>query len=187
MSCGSPLILTLRMDRTAADHFNSLRQAHFPAELNYLPAHVTLFHHLVGTSLSALCEKLRQVCDHQPAIPVSVTGLRFLGRGVAYRLESPPLSALRRQLAKEWDAELTAQDRQPFQSHITVQNKVAPEEARRLYQRLQAQFQPMQIEGLGLDLWHYRGGPWEEAAQFPFIRPAATALRADESRSWRPD
>ena len=54
-----------------------------------------------------------------------------MGRGVAYRLDSPALPALRRELASEWSKWLTPPDSQRFQPHVTVQNKVDPTEARR--------------------------------------------------------
>jgi hypothetical protein len=49
-----------------------------------------------------------------------------------------------------------------------VQNKVTPAEARALLSTLTASFAPFEALALGLDLWHYRGGPWELAARHPF-------------------
>ena len=63
---------------------------------------------------------------------------------------------------------LTAQDRQKFQPHVTVQNKVQPAEARALFERLRADFSPWPAEGTGLDLWEYRGGPWGFVEGYPF-------------------
>jgi hypothetical protein len=51
---------------------------------------------------------------------------------------------------------------------VTVQNKVSPEEARATLATLQARFTAWEVRGEGLLLWHYRGGPWEEAGRFPF-------------------
>ena len=167
MSCAAdPLILTLRLEDRAAHHFTALRETYFPPALNLLPAHVTLFHRLPGTVLGKILDDLKAHCDRQANLTVVVIGLRFLGRGVAYRLESPRLSSLRKQLAQLWDAQLTLQDRQPFQPHITIQNKVSPDEARRVQQLLSATFRPWQITAVGLELWHYRGGPWESPRFF---------------------
>ena len=44
----APLIVTLLVDDDAQQHFDALRSEHFPAERNYLRAHVTLFHALPG-------------------------------------------------------------------------------------------------------------------------------------------
>ncbi|WP_204248378.1 hypothetical protein [Hymenobacter sp. PAMC 26628] len=44
----APLILTLALDTDSQAYFDELRRQHFPAKINYLAAHVTLFHHLPG-------------------------------------------------------------------------------------------------------------------------------------------
>ena len=87
---------------------------------------------------------------------------------MAYELSSPGLWALRRELANRWEPWLGAQDRQGFKPHVTVQNKVSPGRARALHEQLQATFSPFEVEGLGLSLWRYLGGPWEGAGMYPF-------------------
>lgn len=162
------LITTLHLDDHSARHFTALRDRYFPPAINYLPAHVTLFHNLPSSQLQQLSGDVRAFAEGQPAILVNVTGLRFLGRGVAYKLESKALSSLRQCLASRWDSLLQRQDRQPFQPHITIQNKVLPEEARQLYEALVPTFEPWAITGTGIDFWHYHGGPWEHAAFVAF-------------------
>ncbi len=56
-----------------------------------------------------------------------------------------------------------------FSPHVTIQNKVTPEQARLLLTTLSATFTPFSIDALGVDLWYYRDGPWENAGfiQFP--------------------
>jgi hypothetical protein len=49
-----PLILTLKMDRESFSRFEGLRQAHFPPHRNFIPAHLTLFHHLPGDDPGAI-------------------------------------------------------------------------------------------------------------------------------------
>jgi hypothetical protein len=83
---------------------------------------------------------------------------------VAYELTSPELAALRKGLATSWKPWLGAQDSQGFKAHITVQNKVAPKQARALYEELSAAFTPFEVRGGGLSLWRYVGGPWEPVA-----------------------
>jgi len=41
-----PLILTLNFNNEVQQFFNALRKQHFPPVINYLDAHLTLFHHL---------------------------------------------------------------------------------------------------------------------------------------------
>ncbi|GAB3225909.1 2'-5' RNA ligase family protein [Hymenobacter seoulensis] len=168
----APLILTLTLDEPTQQLFNALRQQHFPPERNYLQAHVTLFHHLPGMEQTVIEAHLEEVAAHTPPLPLAVTGLRFLGRGVAYDLENPRLRPLHKQLQQEWASWLTPQDKQPLRPHITVQNKVLPEVARALHQELSGRFAPFAGLGTGLGLWAYRGGPWELLRQFAFTGPA---------------
>ena len=55
-----------------------------------------------------------------------------------------------------------------WRPHVTVQNKVTPELARALQKELQATFAPFEVEGVGLSLWRYLGGPWEQLAVYSF-------------------
>ena len=166
----APLILTLALDDAAQAHFDALRRQHFPPKINHLAAHLTLFHHLLGSELDAVRAGLRAQCLAQAALPLRVTGLRSLGRGVAFTLENEELRALHRQLQTAFAAHLTPQDQQKLQPHVTVQNKVDPAAARQLLSGLQAGFEPFDAVGTGLHLWAYRGGPWESLAEFSFGR-----------------
>ena len=163
-----PLILTLKMDDRSQERFDLLRERHFPPERNYLSAHLTLFHKLPGEHQAVISAELHEICQDREPITLDVVGIRFLGRGVAYELSSPGLSALRRDLAKRWAPWLGAQDRQGLKPHVTVQNKVSPERARALHEQLQATFSTFEVEGLGLSLWRYLDGPWEPAGTYLF-------------------
>jgi len=162
-----PLVVTLLLDDEAQERFDRLREAHFPPERNHLAAHVTLFHALPGEHLDAVRSDLVRAADGE-AFDVAVTGLRFLGRGVAFTLESPELGALRAELAAAWQPWLTPQDRQRHAPHVTVQNKVEPAVARALHDRLLAGFVPHRVPARGLGLWRYLGGPWEPLEELPF-------------------
>jgi 2'-5' RNA ligase superfamily protein len=164
----APLILTLAFEPDAFAFLDGLRRRHFPPERNVIPAHLTLFHHLPGAHEPVIVGELEALCARQPPITLTVSGLCFLGRGVAYALEAPALQALRRALAAKWHAWLTPQDRQGFRPRVTVQNKVSPEEARSLHRDLSARFAPFRAHGQGLQLWRYRGGPWQLARSFRF-------------------
>jgi 2'-5' RNA ligase len=163
----APLILTLALHADDQARFERLRRLHFPAGRNLIPAHVTLFHHLPGQEIEAVSDAVEARCAATP-FPVAVSGLRFLGRGVAYALESSALTALRAGLAREWDGWLTPQDRQGWRPHVTIQNKVPPEAARALHANLQAAFAPFAVRAEGLDLWRYLGGPWEQMSRHLF-------------------
>ncbi|WP_458097290.1 2'-5' RNA ligase family protein [Roseomonas sp. WA12] len=164
----APLILTLRFDAETFERLDALRRAHFPAERNFIPAHLTLFHALPGEALEEITANLRAACAGMAPVQLRFTGLRPLGRGVALAVEAPALVSLRRELARHWHGWLTPQDAGGFRPHVTIQNKVAPEEARALLAALETEFSPWDARGAGLLLWHYRGGPWEAAAEFAF-------------------
>jgi 2'-5' RNA ligase len=158
-------ILTLRLDQASQAHLESLRQQHYPKHLNQIPAHLTLFHQL--PPLEEI-EATLQHAAHRSPFPVEVTGLRSLGRGVAFTLASAELQRLHAELSQPFEGYLTAQDRQKFQPHIVVQNKATPEAARTLLAQLRAEFRPFPVQAVGLVLWHYLGGPWELAQSFCF-------------------
>lgn len=164
----APLILSLGLDAASFARLNALRQAHFPPERNVLDAHLTLFHALPGAMAAEIAANLATLAAGTPPPPLRFTGLRSLGRGVAFTVESEPLTRLRGLLAGAFHGVLGAQDRQGFRPHVTVQNKADPAAARALLATLQAEFSPWEGSGTALLLWHYRGGPWERAGVFPF-------------------
>ena len=165
-----PLILTLAFHSDDQARFDALRQNHFPPALNHIPAHLTLFHHLPGDDEDMVAHGIRSAASQQAAFTVEVTGLRSLGRGVAYTMQSSPLTALRTSLARFWHDRLTAQDRQGWRPHVTVQNKAPPSEAAALLATMQAAFTPFQVRAEGLLLWRYLGGPWDQAGRYDFTR-----------------
>jgi 2'-5' RNA ligase len=163
-----PLILTAKMEARAAHHFQALRDRHFPPERNVVPAHVTLFHHLPGTEIGAIVDRLKSLARGTRPLRVEVAGLRSLGRGVAYDLRSPELEDVRAELAHAWDTLLIPQDRQGFRPHVTVQNKVKPDEAKALLAELARDFRPWSFVADGLLLWRYLDGPWEAVSETRF-------------------
>jgi 2'-5' RNA ligase len=162
-----PLILTLALDEESQRRFDALRAAHFPPERNHLAAHVTLFHALPGENEDEVRRDVAQYA-RRGSFDLRVAGLRSLGRGVAYVLESEELAAIRAGLAQRWQPWLSAQDRHKHSPHITVQNKVTPEQARALLADLEHHFTPFAVTAQGLALWRYLGGPWEPLARQPF-------------------
>ncbi len=165
----SPLILTLELDPDSFEILNALRKEHFPPEKNFLDAHITLFHKLPGEEETSIKATLQEMSARSEVI-LSFSGLRFLGKGVAVNVESPELLEIRRRLATTWSDWLEAQDKQPFKPHVTIQNKVTPDEARRLLEHLQKTWSPLTGKGTSLLLWRYLGGPWELVEKFPFSK-----------------
>ena len=164
----TPLILTLGLHPEDQVRFDTLRQRHFPPEHNHIPAHLTLFHHLPGTEAEAVDHSVRLAAASQSFFTLEATGLRSLGRGVAYTFTSPVLVAIRAALARHWHDHLTAQDRQGWRPHLTIQNKVNPSDAASLLAAMQAAFTPFTVRAESLLLWRYLGGPWDLAACHAF-------------------
>ena len=170
------LIITLRMEDSAAEHFTRLRQAHFPAHRNWLDAHVTLFHALPVTALDEVLADVADLAGRTEAFALAVDRVLFLGGGVAYAMTSEPGLALRDALVVRWTPLLGRQDRawhEPL--HVTVQNKVESAVARQLHAELALEFVPHAVQATGLQVWYYVGGPWEHVATFPFAEPGAAA------------
>lgn len=163
-----PLILTLKLDPATFEHANSLRKQHFPPERNVIPAHVTLFHKLPNEHEKLISQHLQEFCSQLSPLPLQLSTVRFLGRGVAITVHCPELLHLRQTLAERWSGWLSPQDQQGYTPHITVQNKVSPLEAQDLYKTLKQEWQPQDGYGEGVLLWHYCGGPWELANDFLF-------------------
>ena len=167
----APVIVTAMMGAADQRHFDRLRTTHYPPERNHLPAHITLFHQLPPSCRDELNGLIRTIAADTPPPAATVRDLHSLGRGVAFRIESPELLAIRTRIADRLHGALTAQDRGMPRLHITIQNKVAPEEARVLLAALTGEFRPHRLAIIGLAAHLYRGGPWEPAFARNFRAP----------------
>ncbi|UZW56856.1 2'-5' RNA ligase family protein [Sphingobium sp. JS3065] len=163
----APIIVTALIGAADFAWADGLRRAHFPAGRNLVPAHITLFHHLPPSALEEVAWRLKGLCAG-PSPGARLTEVMSLGRGVAYRVESPELMAMRDELADAFAGLLTPQDQGSPRFHITVQNKAEPAEAKMLVAELRRDFRARPLVIAGLAAWHYRGGPWELAMKASF-------------------
>lgn len=163
----APIIVTALLGASDFAWADNLRRTHFPPERNLVPAHLTLFHHLAPSLADELREQLKAE-TRAPAPAARLAGLQNLGRGVAYRVESEGLAAIRARLADHFEGMLTPQDQAAWRAHITVQNKVEPKVAKALLTELEATFAPRPLRVAGLATWWYRGGPWEPLSEHRF-------------------
>jgi hypothetical protein len=161
------LIVTAELAAEDQSWLDRLRRLHYPAERNQLPAHLTMFHALPPSSEAELRSRLSGFAAG-PLPHAWIEGLMNLGGGVAYRIVSPDLDAIRGELAHDLRGLLSAQDSGGWRPHVTIQNKVTPRVAKALMEQLQRGFsrRPLVISGLGLH--RYLGGPWEKLAIYPF-------------------
>ncbi|HVF81482.1 MAG TPA: 2'-5' RNA ligase family protein [Flavisolibacter sp.] len=163
----SPLIVTLALDQESAQFFNALRQRYFPPDRNFLDAHLTLFHHLPSNE-PKIKEDLVSWSKEREALPLQITEVKSIGKGVAYKIEAAPLLQLHRIMQKAWEPWLKSQDKQKLWPHVTVQNKVTPAIAKETWATLQTTFKPFTVTGTGFQLWSYEGGPWRFIEAFSF-------------------
>ena len=91
-----------------------------------------------------------------------------LGGGVAFRIVSDELDYVREEIADHFHGLLSAQDSGGWRPHVTIQNKVPPKQARALIADIERSFHPRPLGIAGLALHHYRDGPWETLARYPF-------------------
>jgi hypothetical protein len=164
----APIIITADMGKTDQAWANGLRRAHFPAERNFVDAHITLFHHLPPSHLPEIKSRLAALVQDYPA-PVAFLGdVMLLGKAVAFRVDSAELLGLREELADSFRGLLIPQDQATPKLHITVQNKVEPPVAKALHAQLLGSFRPRPLSISGLSAHYYRDGPWEHIGRWSF-------------------
>jgi hypothetical protein len=164
----APIIITADMGKADKAWATGLRRTYFPPERNYLDAHITLFHHLPPGHLAEIKTRLSALAADYPPPTACLSDVMLLGNGVAYRVESPELLAMRDELAEAFHGLLTPQDMARPRLHITVQNKVEPSVAKALYAELSANFRPRPLHISGFCAHHYIGGPWQDIGVWSF-------------------
>lgn len=164
----APIIVSALFGGYDQADFDRLRKRYFPQERNHLDAHLTLFHHLPPTALPELKQRLSAATRGVRAPRAEAARLINLGRGVAIRIVSPGLEAVRAELGAAFAAMLTPQDRAGWRPHVTIQNKVSPVEAKEALAALSASFTPRSVRIAGLATWYYRGGPWQAIQRYMF-------------------
>lgn len=159
--------MTLTLDQELSRRLTSLRSRYFPRERNFLDAHLTLFHALPGSERLSITQTLERLARDTLPMPARTAGVLDFGGGAAFLMEVDGLDDLHARLRERWKPWLTAQDDRKLKPHVTIQNKVDRETARATQEAMRAMPQ-FEGQAVGLALWHYRGGPWEEAEKFPF-------------------
>jgi hypothetical protein len=161
------LIVTAELAPIDLAWLDRLRRAHYPAERNQLPAHLTMFHALPPSLEGEARHRLSLAAKERPPRAM-VAGLMDLGGGVAFRIVSDDLDAIRAELSEAFHGMLGAQDSGGWRPHVTIQNKVPVREAKKLLQALEAGFSPRPLGIHGLALHRYLGGPWETLQTWSF-------------------
>jgi hypothetical protein len=167
LAARGPLIVTAEMAPADLAWLDWLRRAHYPPERNHLPAHLTIFHALPPSAEGEVRRSLARL-GREAAPRASIEGMMNLGGGVAFRVVSPGLDALRAGLVADFRGLLSAQDSGGWRPHVTIQNKVTANEARRLLDHLERDFRTRRLGIVGLGLHRYLGGSWERLETYSF-------------------
>ena len=162
-----PLIVTADFSADDFAWLEGLRRAHYPFDRNQVRAHLTMFHALPPSAEQETRRRLAEVATLAPP-RATIAGLMDLGGGVAFRVVSDELDAIRDELADQLHGMLAAQDATGWRPHVTIQNKVPPKQARALLAELEQGFRPRPLGIAGLSLHRYLGGPWETLAIYKF-------------------
>ena len=167
---GGALIVTAELAPPDFAWLDALRRRYYPPERNQVPAHLAMFHALPP---SAEAEIRRELARHavDPTPRATIAGLLNLDTGIAYRILSDDLDAMRAEIADHCHGLLGAQDSGGWRPHVTIQNKVKPSAARLLLAELEKDFRPRPLGISALALHRYLGGPWEPIARYPFRGP----------------
>ena len=170
MTTNGPLIVPASFGLGDAGWLQELRRAHYPAERNRVPAHLTLFRQLPPSLERELSHRLAEAAAALPP-GGSIAGIIDLGEGTALRVDSAELEDIRAGLTEDLHGLLTPQDAAPWRPHVTIHNKVEPREARALQQRLRAHFEPRPLAIRALASWRYLpDGSWRPLKTHPFRR-----------------
>lgn len=161
-----PLILTLTLNEKAFLFFNAMRKKYFPPAINVIDAHLTLFHALPNNT--DVLSDVKFLCSQQVPFSLMVSDVVSIGKGVAYKIESKELLQLHKVLQHKWNENLSLQDKQKLWPHITIQNKVAVDEAKKTLAELKTSFKTFEASATGLTLCEYLNGPWRLVEEFKF-------------------
>ena len=162
-----PLIVSALLGAQDFAWLDDLRRRHYPVQHNRLPAHLTLFRHLPPSLAAELRQRLK-IATQAGRPAATAAGLIDFDDGVAIRIASRALEAIRADLADALFGLLMPQDQAGWQPHVTILNKVSPADARALVKRLGATFIPRAVRIDGLAVWSYRGGLWEPVSRHIF-------------------
>ena len=161
------LIVTAELGKQDFAWLDGLRRRHYPADRNQVPAHLTIFHALPPSAEGAARRALAASAA-SPEPRATIAGLMDLGGGVAFRIVSDDLDALREALGERLQGLLGPQDAHGWRPHVTVQNKVPNREAKALLAELAQGFAQRPLRIVGLQLHRYLGGPWETLGGWRF-------------------
>ena len=164
----APLIVTALFGGEDFAFLDALRGRYYPAAHNVVPAHCSMISHLSPAVAAELKQRLNAETRGIPSPSARLSGVMDLNDGVALRIDSPGLEAIRDRLAEAFAPLLTPHDRAGWAPHVTLQNNVPRSTALATKAQLEAGFHPRPLRIAGIASWWYRGGPWEPHSRHMF-------------------
>nr|POE74617.1 hypothetical protein CFP56_37148 [Quercus suber] len=171
-------VLTLLTDAAHHARMTAFRKQYFPAHLNKLDAHLTLFHALPGSQLAESIEPgLARVARETATFEVHATRPFRLKKGIAIAVPKTRGGAqaadVHARLLERWERQgwLSDQDAQRGggQVHYTLMNKVDDEEVvARRFEEVKGFWKTDVGVARGLGLWRYERGWWKWERGFEF-------------------
>lgn len=171
----SVYVLTLLTDTKHHQTLTDTRKRYFPARLNKLDAHITLFHALPGSKLEEhIRPTLRDITKNEAPFPILAAKPFRLSKGIAIGVpKSQGGDDARRvhaQLKGPWMDFLSQQDAGGFAAHYTIMNKVDDQkEVQRAFEVVEEQWKACKGTVQGLSLFRYDRGHWIHAEDFKFV------------------
>jgi hypothetical protein len=168
-----PFILTLRLDKVTEHLLTQLRTKYFPKHRNFLAAHITLFHALPASRQPDYAKILTDLTSRTAPFTIGIKNPFPLGqKGVGLNVSSFKLRNLHDEILRafrEEGVELTEQDQAKIKAHVTVQNKVGEEEARRTLEAVKREWNERGARAEGIVVWRYEvGGEWTWLKEYEF-------------------
>lgn len=162
-----PLVVTLKIDEPSQLFFNEKRIVFFPAHVNYVDAHITLFHKLPANNKDIETE-LIAFAKHA-SFELRITDISLTETSVSYSITSTILQHLHIKMQLKFDRFLNRNDRKILKPHITIQNKVTAYKAQKTQALLLKDFKPFLVNAVGFTSWYYVKGYWAKKEDYFFV------------------
>jgi mannose-1-phosphate guanylyltransferase len=170
-------VLTLSTSPELHDAMDRLRNKYYPAELNKVGAHLTLFHALPESKMDDIISGIRSVTQATSAYEVEASHVWSTNSIVAIKVHhhtaTNDTERIHATLRSRWANFLSKQDSGKVKLHYTLMGKVRDKEMiEAAFKEIRDQVEGREIEtrgmATGLTLWKYRRGYWESPNVFPF-------------------
>ena len=180
----STYVLTLRTDPDFHKRINNLRKLYFPAHLNKIGAHITLFHALPGSQLDTITSDLLAFTPLRTPFPIRTLEPMKMAYGVALNAKNRDADGIFSALKETWGpmgGDFLSKQDQHFKAHYTIQNKATKEVALATWEEVKDGFRGDEGTAIGLTLYQYlKGGHWKFQRHFDFAKSTVPAFSSSD-------